>query len=111
MLTPKRPAPTGPLKHNINFNIANYPPIGSIPSVNHPAVQAAIREIDWDFVPKLRPRRQDEAAKLDPDRDDGCWWTSTLCTTPKVKYLPADVTYCKNVKDFGLVKKIEELQV
>lgn len=103
-LTPKNPVPTGPLNYNIKFQNSHYPAAWSIPDTNHPSVKEAINSIDWSHVPKLQPRQQEESATLDPSKDYGCWWTSTLCTKPKVSYLPADVTYCKNPKDFGLVK-------
>lgn len=100
--TTVNPVPTGPL-NTTSFDATAYPEPWAAPDVNHEEVKAAINAIDWSKVPDIEPRNQDDAMTMDPNDDTGCWWTSTLCTQPKVDYLPADITYCQNVSDFGLV--------
>ncbi|CAO0792620.1 unnamed protein product [Mucor circinelloides] len=99
-ITPLKPVPTGAITKNSSFKIADYPETWTQPDVNHPEVQAAIKAIDWAYVPKFKPRT--EGMAYDGNKDEACWWTNTQCTTPKAKYLPADVKYCPKVGDFGL---------
>ncbi|KAL9538089.1 hypothetical protein MBANPS3_011205 [Mucor bainieri] len=99
-ITPLSPVPTGAIAKNSSFKTADYPEAWTQPDVNHPEVQTAIKAINWTYVPKFKPRT--EGMAYDDNKDEACWWTNTQCTTPKAKYLPADVKYCPNVGDFGL---------
>lgn len=97
------PVPTGPIKSKANFKASSYPQPWVAPDVNHPEVQRAIKTINWSYVPKFAPR----VMGMDYDKSDpACWWTNTQCTTPKVSYLPEDVKFCPDPKDFGLVSAI-----
>lgn len=100
-VTPLNPVPTGAITENSAFETDDYPEVWSQPDVSHPEVQAAIKAISWDHVPKWEPRTED--MEYDEDKDEACWWTNTQCTTPKATYLPDDVKFCPNVGDFGLV--------
>jgi hypothetical protein len=100
-ITPLNPVPTGAILESSTFEIDDYPETWTQPDVSHPEVQAAIKAISWDHVPKWKPRTED--MEYDEDKDEACWWTNTQCTTPKATYLPEDVKFCPNVGDFGLV--------
>ncbi|KAI8087013.1 uncharacterized protein B0P05DRAFT_533359 [Gilbertella persicaria] len=84
-----------------SFNTANYPEPWRVPDTQHPEVQAAIRAIDWDYVPRFEPQHVD-SAQYDSMTDEACWWSFTQCTRPKVSYLPDDVKTCPQPGDFGL---------
>ncbi|KAG2213404.1 hypothetical protein INT47_009077 [Mucor saturninus] len=94
------PVPTGPIKSKANFRASSYPQPWVAPDVNHPEVQKAIKAIDWSYVPKFEPRVM--GMEYDEETDPACWWTNTQCTTPRVDYLPEDVKFCPNPRDFGL---------
>ena len=100
---PLQPVPTGPLEPHPNFNAHAYPPFWKTPDSRHREVQAAIRAINWDYVPKLaRHLSQNDTYEI--QKAEGCWETNKLCSTPKVTYLPNDVIECARPYDFGLVK-------
>lgn len=100
-VTPLNPVPTGAITKSSSFEADDYPEVWTQPDVSHPEVQAAIKSISWNHVPKWKPRTED--MEYDEDKDEACWWTNTQCTTPKATYLPDDVKFCPNVGDFGLV--------
>ncbi|KAI8087012.1 uncharacterized protein B0P05DRAFT_585230 [Gilbertella persicaria] len=98
---PLNPVPTGPIKIISTLKKENYPQAWTAPDVNHPEVQAAIKAIDWTYVPNLDPQVEG-GPNYDNSKDVACWWTNTQCTKPKVNYLPEDVRACASVGDFGL---------
>lgn len=98
------PIPTGPIKSKSYLKASSYPRPWVAPDVNHPEVQKAINSIDWNHVPKFAPRVM--GMEYDEEEDPACWWTNTQCTNPKATYLPADVKFCPNAGDFGLVSTI-----
>ncbi|KAI8353259.1 hypothetical protein EDC96DRAFT_598318 [Choanephora cucurbitarum] len=98
---PLQPVPTGPLEPHLNFNAHAYPPFWKTPDSRHREVQAAIRAINWDYVPKLaRHLSQNDTYEI--QKAEGCWETNKLCSTPKVTYLPNDIIECARPYDFGL---------
>lgn len=34
-------------------------------------------------------------------KDPDCWWTDTLCTTPKIAGIPEDITSCPEANTWG----------
>lgn len=101
---PMSPVPTGPITEKCSLDTSSYPEPWEEPDVNHPEVQRAIKAIDWSYVPNFSPRY--EGMAYDEHVDDACWWSKSLCTKPKAKYLPSDVEFCRNEGDFGLVRYI-----
>ncbi|RCH95661.1 chitin deacetylase, partial [Rhizopus azygosporus] len=95
------PVPTGPLVR-VALNVEPYPKLYTTADTTHPEIKAAIDSIDWDYVPNIPVRSSDSGDNYDYNEDPDCWWSQTECTTPKVSYLPKDVSYCTNPGDFGL---------
>ncbi|ORE08315.1 glycoside hydrolase/deacetylase [Rhizopus microsporus var. microsporus] len=95
------PVPTGPLVRAA-LNIKPYPKLYTTADTTHPEVKAVIDSIDWNYVPNIPVRSPEGSDNYDYNKDPDCWWSQTECTTPKVSYLPKDVSYCTNPGDFGL---------
>ncbi|SGY41435.1 BQ5605_C003g02512 [Microbotryum silenes-dioicae] len=55
--------------------------------------------------PSIAPRGTTDGdwsnVKYSTTDDPDCWWTSTLCTTPKLSGLPPDVTHCEKPAALG----------
>ncbi|KAI8387339.1 hypothetical protein BD560DRAFT_320942 [Blakeslea trispora] len=100
-IKPTQPPPTGPIPRTSTLRRQDYPRTWVSPDSKHPEVQAAIKAIDWNHVPKLKPRISEDAP-YDTDTDEACWWTNSQCTTPKVNYLPEDISACPTRGDFAL---------
>lgn len=96
------PVPTGPLVR-VALNVKPYPKLYTTADATHSEVKAAIDSIDWNYVPNIPVRSPEGGDNYDYNKDPDCWWSQTECTTPKVSYLPKDVSYCTNPGDFGLV--------
>lgn len=96
------PVPTGPLAR-VALNVKPYPKLYTTADITHPEIKAVIDSIDWNYVPNIPVRSPDGGDNYDYNKDPDCWWSQTECTTPKVSYLPKDVSYCTNPGDFGLV--------
>ncbi|ORX54564.1 glycoside hydrolase/deacetylase [Hesseltinella vesiculosa] len=96
---------TGDLKP-VDLDLSMYPEILKQPPVNHPEVQAVVKAIDWNKVPKIAPRIVKDwtfdIKSYDSDTDKDCWWSATSCKTPKADYLPEDIYYCPRAGDWGL---------
>jgi hypothetical protein len=85
------------------LNLKNYPEPWSSPDVTHPEIVAAVKAINWDFVPKISVRDAHlDTSKYDDSKDTDCWWTSSGCLKPKVNYLPEDVSFCPRKGEWGL---------
>jgi hypothetical protein len=85
------------------LNLKNYPEPWSSPDVTHPEIVAAVKAINWDFVPKISVRDSHlDTSKYDDSKDTDCWWTSSGCLKPKVNYLPEDVSFCPRKGEWGL---------
>ncbi len=98
---PLSPIPTGPITEKCSLDRSSYPEPWEEPDINHPEVQRAIKSIDWSHVPNFEPRF--EGMVYDDHTDEACWWSKSLCTKPKIKYIPEDVEFCQTPGDFGLV--------
>lgn len=101
----------GPLDVNSTLsretlNLSSYPGAWEKPDPKHPEVQAIIKQINWDLVPKYKVRKVKNYDLIfdgyDEDADPDCWWSANMCTEPKVKYLPPDLHTCPTKGDWGL---------
>jgi hypothetical protein len=92
-------------KRTLDLN--KYPEPWSKPDVKHAEVKAAIKRIDWKKVPKISVRKTNSNGDIDfsgydSDKDPDCWWSSSNCVKPKVKYLPQDIYTCPRKGEWGL---------
>ncbi|KAF1803748.1 carbohydrate esterase family 4 protein [Mucor lusitanicus] len=101
----------GPLDVNSTLSretldLSSYPDAWEKPDPKHPEVQAIIKQINWDLVPKYKVRKVKNYDLIfdgyDEDADPDCWWSANMCTEPKVKYLPPDLYACPTKGDWGL---------
>ncbi|KAI8598609.1 hypothetical protein EDD21DRAFT_382005 [Dissophora ornata] len=96
------PLPSGALS-TASFTLTGYP------TPNQPVANAAtdvnivavMKTIDWTKVPSA-PITNDTYAATYPASDPYCWWTHGLCTTPKITYIPEDITICPEAGTWGL---------
>ncbi|KAG1437280.1 hypothetical protein G6F56_013183 [Rhizopus delemar] len=95
-----------PLVNNVQLPMDQYPEPDQQPAVNHPEVQAVVKQLDMTLVPKIQPRKVkgwDLVTKdYDFTNDPDCWWSATVCKTPKLYYLPEDIYQCPQKGDWGL---------
>ncbi|KAG2224179.1 hypothetical protein INT45_001297 [Circinella minor] len=96
-----------PLEKVKNLQLTNFPPPMRAPPVDDPEVQAVIKQLDWSQVPDAPVRTATPDGELNvesynSEEDPHCWWSSTLCKTPKVNYIPEDISYCPRAGDWGL---------
>lgn len=97
-----------PLEPVSELSLSRYPPPLKAPATDDPEIAAVMRQIDWSLVPKTAPRHKDAASgdldikHYDTQADPDCWWSSSLCTRPKLDYLPEDVRHCPQAGDWGL---------
>ncbi|KAI7886250.1 glycoside hydrolase/deacetylase, partial [Lichtheimia hyalospora FSU 10163] len=101
--------PTGPLtRGEIEYGVDEYPEPWKIPEEGHPEIEAAMKAIDWDHVPKVDRRSADKESgdlkmdDYDVGDDTACWWSATGCVKPKANYLPEDIYMCSDAGDWGL---------
>lgn len=96
----------GPLpKEGFKLDVTSYPAPNKQPPVDHPEVQAVLKHLDFNKIPKSKPRivkdwvfDTKDYSPTDPD----CWWSSSLCKKPKVSYLPEDISICPTKGIWGL---------
>ncbi|KAI8143934.1 hypothetical protein BJV82DRAFT_557660 [Fennellomyces sp. T-0311] len=95
-----------PLDEVHNLKLTDYPPPMKAPPIDDPEIKAVIDQIDWSKVPNAPVRKAVNGAvdmsSYDDAQDPHCWWSSTLCTKPKVDYLPQDISTCPRAGDWGL---------
>ncbi|CEP19530.1 hypothetical protein [Parasitella parasitica] len=88
------------------LNTRKYPEAWKSPDPKHPEVQAVMKQINWDLVPKYKVRKVKNYDLVfdgyDEDTDSDCWWSASMCTKPKIKYLPPDLYTCPTKGDWGL---------
>jgi hypothetical protein len=89
------------------LNLKKYPTPWTKPDINHPEVQAAIKSIDWNFVPnsKIREKYSGDLdfSHYNEQQDLDCWWSASNCVKPKISYLPPDLYTCPyNQSEWGL---------
>lgn len=97
----------GPLpKSGFKLNLKAYPEPNKQPPINHPEVQAVIKQLDFTKVGTAIPRTVKDwvldithyNALEDPD----CWWSASICKKPKISFIPEDIYVCPNKGDWGL---------
>ncbi|KAG2231523.1 hypothetical protein BDF21DRAFT_373262 [Thamnidium elegans] len=100
------PLDTNSTLSNQTLNLKDYPGLWEQPDVNHPEVKAAIKQINWDIVPKFSVHKVVDYDLVqdgyDEDKDETCWWTSTGCVKPKISHIPEDLYTCPTKGDWGL---------
>ncbi|KAI8580697.1 hypothetical protein K450DRAFT_173211 [Umbelopsis ramanniana AG] len=104
---PTKPYPTGSLDMHWKLDLSKYPAVKQVPPTDSPEVKNAIAAIDWTKVPKAPIRKKLPNGSLDVsnyniDQDPDCWWSASICKTPKATYLPSDYYMCPTVGDWGL---------
>ncbi|KAF9279519.1 hypothetical protein BGZ68_007869 [Mortierella alpina] len=62
-------------------------------------VVAVMKTIDWTKVPNAPPTKN---MTTYPASDPYCWWTKSKCLTPKVDYIPPDISICDVPGTWGL---------
>ncbi|KAF9208797.1 hypothetical protein CPC16_012199 [Podila verticillata] len=94
--------PTGPLS-TASFSLTGYPPMNEIVTnaAKDPNIIPIIKSINWDKVPSAPVTSAAYAAKY-PASDPYCWWTQSVCTTPKIHYIPPDISICPVAGTWGL---------
>lgn len=91
---------------SFKIDLSTYPETKKQPPVNHPEVQAVLKSLDMSKIPQIKPRTVKDwtfdMSGYNVVKDPDCWWSASVCTKPKLTYLPADVTFCPNKGDWGL---------
>ncbi|KAI8971940.1 hypothetical protein BDF20DRAFT_995716 [Mycotypha africana] len=91
---------------SFKLDMTKYPEPLKQPPINHPEVQAVIKQLDFAKIPKAPTRKRKEWSPdltgYDVNKDPDCWWTATICKKPKVSYVPEDIYICPNKGDWGL---------
>ncbi|KAG0049266.1 hypothetical protein BGZ83_005907 [Gryganskiella cystojenkinii] len=97
---PKAALPSGPLSTD-SFDLTGYPPMNTIVTnaATDPNIIPIMKAIDWSKVPKAPVTSADS---VNPAGDPYCWWTKSVCTTPKIKYIPPDISICPKAGTWGL---------
>ncbi|KAJ2963553.1 hypothetical protein NQZ79_g1438 [Umbelopsis isabellina] len=67
---------------------------------------ALYNSIDWASAPNVSVRTQSNGALdftgYDQTTDPDCWWSASLCTTPKLAGVNADIYKCNEPETWGL---------
>ncbi|KAG0043362.1 hypothetical protein BGZ83_011485 [Gryganskiella cystojenkinii] len=94
--------PSGPLPTQ-SFSLTGYPPIWQpvANAANDSNVISVMKTINWSKVPNATVTSPDYGATY-PAGDPYCWWAHSGCSTPKVQYLPPDITICPTAGTWGL---------
>ncbi|CAO3566297.1 unnamed protein product [Mortierella alpina] len=94
-----KPLPSGPLPSPPPL-FSGYPTPNAIVTnaSTDPNIVAAMKTIDWTKVPNAPPTTDNTTYTDDPY----CWWTKGNCVTPKVDYIPPDVSLCEAPGTWGL---------
>ncbi|SCZ95714.1 BZ3500_MvSof-1268-A1-R1_Chr8-1g09748 [Microbotryum saponariae] len=87
---------------------SSYPTIWKIADLQHAGVTDSAKNLFATVsagLPSIAPRGTTDGdwsnVKYSTTDDPDCWWTSTLCTTPKLLSLPPDVTHCEQPAALG----------
>ncbi|GJJ71457.1 hypothetical protein EMPS_03807 [Entomortierella parvispora] len=112
---PSAPLPSGALPSSVPGSIVSqteYPP-ANLPVANaetDPNIIPIMKLIDWNYVPNATvtyptPVSSGLSPSMDPSYpadDPYCWWTYNQCDTPKISYIPPDITICPEPDTWGL---------
>jgi hypothetical protein len=95
----------------ITINPAEWPSIWETATTNGMNTSAEFTAIyggiDWTKAPSIPVRKVTADGGLDftnysATSDPDCWWSSSLCTTPKITDVNADIDHCPEPETFGL---------
>ncbi|KAF9931010.1 hypothetical protein BGZ75_000634 [Mortierella antarctica] len=94
------PLPSGPLS-TVTPTLTGYPTMNVVVAnaATDPNVMAVMKTIDWTKVPNAPPTTDNMTY---PAGDPYCWWTKGGCLTPKVDYIPPDISVCEVPGTWGL---------
>ncbi|KAI9473590.1 MAG: hypothetical protein EXX96DRAFT_487746 [Benjaminiella poitrasii] len=88
------------------LDLKSYPEVNKQPSPHHPEVLAVLKQLDFTWIPNTAPRKVKnwvmDTTLYDASKDPDCWWSATLCKTPKLGYIPEDISICPQKGDWGL---------
>lgn len=102
--TPGSPSPISgaPALPSTTLNIASYPPLDLVPSVNSPEVKEWLSQIDMTKIPSSAPtglngcsNASNAAAVKSAGANGNCWWTCGGCSRD------TDITVCPNKATWG----------
>ncbi|KAF9347740.1 hypothetical protein BGX26_000799 [Mortierella sp. AD094] len=99
---PAAPLPSGPLS-TASFSLVGYPAMNAIVANADvdPNIIPIMESLDWNKIPNATVT-SDAYATTYPASDPYCWWTHGLCTTPKIDYIPPDISICPVAGTWGL---------
>lgn len=94
----------------ISINASEFPTIWQVATTNGMASSSEFLDlynlIDWNSAPNIQPRKKNPDGSLDftgyPSSDPDCWWSSSLCTTPKHPGINEDIVACNEPETWGL---------
>ncbi|KAG0001211.1 hypothetical protein BGZ80_006221, partial [Entomortierella chlamydospora] len=66
-----------------------------------PNIIPIMNSIDWSKVPNATVTTSTSGSTY-PSTDPYCWWTYNGCTTPKIDYIPPDISICPVAGTWGL---------
>ncbi|KAG0211277.1 hypothetical protein BGX28_008222 [Mortierella sp. GBA30] len=94
------PLPSGALS-TVALNVTGYPTMNQVVAnaATDPNIVAVMKTIDWTKVPNAPVTT---ATTTLPAGDPYCWWTKGGCTTPKIDYIPPDISICPQAGTWGL---------
>ncbi|KAF9346691.1 hypothetical protein BGX26_001795 [Mortierella sp. AD094] len=98
---PAAPLPSGPLS-TATFNLVGYPEMNVVVknAATDPNIVPVMAAIDWTKVPNYAPTTTASAATY-PASDPNSWRNGG-CVTPKVDYIPPDISVCSVPGTWGL---------
>ncbi|CEI99502.1 Putative Chitin deacetylase [Rhizopus microsporus] len=94
----------------ISINASEFPTVWQVATTNGMASSSEFLDlynlIDWNSAPNIQPRKKNPDGSLDftgyPSSDPDCWWSSSLCTTPKHPGINEDIVACNEPETWGL---------
>ncbi|KAI8888083.1 carbohydrate esterase family 4 protein [Backusella circina FSU 941] len=95
----------------ITINSTEWPSIWDVATTNGMNTSAEFtalyNSIDWTKAPNIAVRTKTAAGSLDLTgydavNDPDCWWSASVCTTPKIADVNADIERCPEPETWGL---------
>jgi len=91
------------------FPAGQYPTIWQKPNssvFNTAEYQQIYNSIDWTKVPNIPPKQMNASGFIlngyNVQTDPDCWWSASVCTTPKFPGLKPDIAICPEPDTWGL---------
>ncbi|KAF9370609.1 hypothetical protein BGX21_005467, partial [Mortierella sp. AD011] len=96
------PLPSGALS-TAAFTFTGYPEPNKVvtSASSDPNIIPIMNSIDWSKVPNATVTTSTSGSTY-PSTDPYCWWTYKGCTTPKIDYIPPDISICPVAGTWGL---------